>query len=89
LQQGTACNPLALNLNSLGDEETPAFLFQPEALLIYSLLSSARDKTRKVWNESYPEDELERIANAFGARSITRVVLSSDGPAKPIYAAGF
>lgn len=50
----------------LGDEETPAFLFQPEALLIYNLLSSARDKTRKVWNENYPERELERIANAFG-----------------------
>ena len=50
----------------LGDAETPAFLFQPEALLIYSLLSSARDKTRKVWNENYPEGELERIANAFG-----------------------
>ena len=44
----------------------PAFLFQPEALLIYNLLSSSRDKTRKVWNEHYPERELERIANAFG-----------------------
>jgi hypothetical protein len=50
----------------LGDDATPAFLFQPEALLIYSMLSSARDKTRKVWNENYPERELERIANAFG-----------------------
>lgn len=50
----------------LGDADTPAFLFQPEALLIYSLLSSTRDKTRKVWNENYPERELERIANAFG-----------------------
>jgi hypothetical protein len=49
----------------LGDE-TPALLFQPEALLIYNLLSSARDKTRKIWNENYPERELERIANAFG-----------------------
>jgi hypothetical protein len=52
----------------LGTEhaETPAFLFQPEVLLIYNLLTSARDKTRKVWNENYPERELERIANAFG-----------------------
>ena len=49
----------------LGDD-TPALLFQPEALLIYNLLYSARDKTRKVWNENYPERELERIANAFG-----------------------
>jgi ppGpp synthetase/RelA/SpoT-type nucleotidyltranferase len=48
------------------DAETPAFLFQPEVLLIYNLLSSARDKTRRVWNENYPERELERIANAFG-----------------------
>ncbi len=52
----------------LGDDnaETPAFLFQPEVLLVYNLLSSARDKTRKVWNENYPDRELERIANAFG-----------------------
>src|SRR6266481_1255012 len=48
------------------DAETPAFLFQPEVLLIYNLLTSARDKTRKVWNENYPDRELERIANAFG-----------------------
>jgi putative GTP pyrophosphokinase len=48
------------------DSETPACLFQPEVLLIYSLLASTRDKTRKVWNESYPDRELERIANAFG-----------------------
>jgi len=52
----------------LGEEDagTPAFLFQPEILLIYNLLSSARDKTRRVWNENYPDRELERIANAFG-----------------------
>jgi ppGpp synthetase/RelA/SpoT-type nucleotidyltranferase len=48
------------------DAETPAFLFQPEVLLIYNLLTSARDKTREVWNEKYPDRELERIANAFG-----------------------
>jgi putative GTP pyrophosphokinase len=48
------------------DAETPAFLFQPEILLIYNLLTAARDKTRKVWNENYPDRELERIANAFG-----------------------
>lgn len=48
------------------DPETPAFLFQPEVLLVYSLLTSARDRTRLVWNQNYPERELERIANAFG-----------------------
>jgi ppGpp synthetase/RelA/SpoT-type nucleotidyltranferase len=50
----------------LGENDTPAFLFQPEVLLIYNLLDSARDKTRKVWNENYPDRELERIANVFG-----------------------
>jgi hypothetical protein len=50
----------------LGENDTPAFLFQPEVLLIYNLLDSARDKTRKVWNENYPDRELERIANTFG-----------------------
>jgi len=50
----------------LGENDTPAFLFQPEVLLIYNLLDSARDKMRKVWNENYPDRELERIANVFG-----------------------
>jgi ppGpp synthetase/RelA/SpoT-type nucleotidyltranferase len=50
----------------LGENDTPAFLFQPEVLLVYSLLNSARDKTRQVWNQNYPDRELERIANAFG-----------------------
>jgi ppGpp synthetase/RelA/SpoT-type nucleotidyltranferase len=48
------------------DPETPAFLFQPEVLLIYNLLSTSPDKMRMVWNKIYPERELERIANAFG-----------------------
>jgi ppGpp synthetase/RelA/SpoT-type nucleotidyltranferase len=48
------------------NDDTPAFLFQPEVLLVYNLLTSARDKTRQVWNQSYPERELERIANTFG-----------------------
>jgi putative GTP pyrophosphokinase len=50
----------------LEDENTPAFLFQPEVLLVYNLLTLARDKTRKVRNDNYPERELERIANSFG-----------------------
>jgi putative GTP pyrophosphokinase len=48
------------------NNDTPAFLFQPEVLLVYNLLTSARDKTRQVWNQNYPERELERIANTFG-----------------------
>jgi len=50
-------------------EEMPdrsAFLFQPEALMIFDLLQADQLKVRKVWNERYPEKELERIANAFG-----------------------
>ena len=50
-------------------EEMPgrsAFLFQPEALMIYDLLESDPLRIRRVWNERYPEKELERIANAFG-----------------------
>lgn len=50
----------------LEDENTTAFLFQPEVLLIYSLLNSAPDETREVWTQNYPERELERIANTFG-----------------------
>jgi len=48
------------------DDSIPAFLFQPEVLLEYNLLYSARDRTRKVWNENYSDRELESIANAFG-----------------------
>jgi putative GTP pyrophosphokinase len=50
-------------------EDTPdrsAFLFQPEALMIYDLLETDQLRLRRVWNERYPEKELERIANAFG-----------------------
>jgi ppGpp synthetase/RelA/SpoT-type nucleotidyltranferase len=47
-----------------GAEDT--FLFQPEVLFLYDLLSSDPDKTRQIWNERYPELELERIANRFG-----------------------
>lgn len=43
-----------------------AFIFQPEALMIYDLLQADPLTTRRVWNERYPEKELERIANAFG-----------------------
>jgi ppGpp synthetase/RelA/SpoT-type nucleotidyltranferase len=43
-----------------------AFLFQPEALMIYDLLESDQLELRKAWNERYPDRELERVANAFG-----------------------
>jgi hypothetical protein len=49
-----------------GIENTTSFLFQPEVLMIYDLLLSEPIETRRLWNENYPEPELERIANAFG-----------------------
>jgi hypothetical protein len=50
----------------LEDEKITAFLFQPEVLLVYKLLNSNPDETRQIWNENFPERELERIANTFG-----------------------
>ncbi len=43
-----------------------AFLFQPEALMIFDLLKQERLAVRDSWIEQYPFKELERIANAFG-----------------------
>lgn len=43
-----------------------AFLFQPEALMIYDRLLNDRDKTLKVWNTMFPSSELERVADNFG-----------------------
>lgn len=43
-----------------------AFLYQPEALMIYDLLEADTIGTREAWGQRYPDKELERIANAFG-----------------------
>lgn len=48
------------------NEDITSFLYQPEVLLIYNLLDADRDETRQVWNQTYPERELERIADTFG-----------------------
>jgi ppGpp synthetase/RelA/SpoT-type nucleotidyltranferase len=50
-------------------EELPdhsAFLFQPEALMIFDLLKKERLSVRESWIARYPVKELERIALAFG-----------------------
>jgi ppGpp synthetase/RelA/SpoT-type nucleotidyltranferase len=50
-------------------EEVPdhsAFLFQPEALMIFDLLRKERLSVRESWEAKYPVRELERIALAFG-----------------------
>lgn len=49
-----------------GPDNMTAFLFQPEVLLIYERLKRDRNATRRLWSQSYPERELERIANTFG-----------------------
>lgn len=43
-----------------------AFLFQPEALMIYDLLETDHLAVREAWSGHFPDDELERMANAFG-----------------------
>jgi len=43
-----------------------AFLFQPEALMIFDLLQTERLTVRDAWIPVYPFEELERIANTFG-----------------------
>jgi hypothetical protein len=49
-----------------GAPERSVYLYQPEALMIYDRLLVDRFAIQRVWNEHYPERELERIANAFG-----------------------
>ena len=46
--------------------DSSAFLFQPEALMIYDRLLDDPDETLRVWNEEFPAAELERVANNFG-----------------------
>jgi putative GTP pyrophosphokinase len=49
------------------DSRRSAFLFQPEALMVYDLLRRKEWETRQAWTDhDYPEKELERLANAFG-----------------------
>lgn len=49
-----------------GSSNRSAYLYQPEAIMIYDRLRSDSLGIREVWNEKYPENELERFANAFG-----------------------
>jgi ppGpp synthetase/RelA/SpoT-type nucleotidyltranferase len=46
--------------------DAAAFLFQPEAMMIYDCLLMDRDQTLKCWNEKFPSNELERVATVFG-----------------------
>ncbi len=48
------------------DWNTSAFLYQPEAIMLYERLENNPFSLRKAWNRQFPERELERVANAFG-----------------------
>jgi putative GTP pyrophosphokinase len=48
------------------DDGRSAFLYQPEALMIYHLLETKPIATHHSWNQEFPERELERIAAPFG-----------------------
>jgi putative GTP pyrophosphokinase len=51
---------------AVDDMARSAFLYQPEALMIYDLLDSKQIQTHHLWNTEFPERELQRIATAFG-----------------------
>ena len=46
--------------------DTSVFLYQPEVLMLFERLINDPIATRKLWNQTYPESELEHIANTFG-----------------------
>jgi ppGpp synthetase/RelA/SpoT-type nucleotidyltranferase len=49
-----------------GIPDRSAFLFQPEALMIYDLLETDHLAVREAWSGHFPDRELERMANVFG-----------------------
>lgn len=53
-------------LTDISVEKSSAFFSQPELLMIYERLLNDQTAIRKAWNQVYPEQELERIANRFG-----------------------
>jgi GTP pyrophosphokinase len=48
------------------ESKVSAFLYQPEVLMLLERLEADDLEVRRVWNEEFPEKELERVANAFG-----------------------
>lgn len=44
----------------------PAFLFRPEALMIFQLLEIDKFRLREAWAKLYPIRELERLAVSWG-----------------------
>ena len=56
----------ALRREQVSAHERSVFMLQPEVLMIYDRLRTDRYSLRDRWSERYPEEELERVANAFG-----------------------
>jgi hypothetical protein len=48
------------------EAKSSAFFYQPEALMILERLESDELEVRRLWNQHFPEAELERVANALG-----------------------
>ena len=58
---------LSIVFDSIDDDDNwSAYLFQPESLLIYTLLLTDRYALQEQWNMYFSEIDLERIANKFG-----------------------
>ncbi len=68
IDEFVAQNEKTLNAIYDGADEwhASAFLYQPEALMLIERLYEDSDATRTQWNTRFPEEELERVANAFG-----------------------
>lgn len=47
-------------------EGRSAYVFQPEALMVYDLLQDHKWDLRKIWDRHFPPRELDRLSNAFG-----------------------
>jgi ppGpp synthetase/RelA/SpoT-type nucleotidyltranferase len=50
----------------LESDTRSAYLFQPEALLVYDLLQDHRWDLRQAWDDRFPPRELDRLSTAFG-----------------------
>jgi hypothetical protein len=48
------------------DPNASAFLYQPEALLIYDRLRQDIYGLKQAWSEHFPPEELQRFAEKFG-----------------------
>lgn len=52
-------------VDQLSNKDRSAFLFQPEAILIFEFLDSHILTLEEVWQDNFPSRELERLASAW------------------------